>query len=203
MGRVGTGLRLVGAGPFGSAQGRLRPAATQALPPLFAPRAKLQLNLLARTFLNNGRYQACYGVLENATILPFEGQRDVHELFVQCQICLAMEAMKKGRYDDAIKRLEGSKEFPVRLGTGKPQDPDYRIQDYLMMLTYDKMGAAAKAEEAQKRIAAYSVRNPRVGSDSAKARVDQWYQTAFTNQGELQALKELINALQGNRRRRE
>jgi tetratricopeptide (TPR) repeat protein len=159
--------------------------------------------LLARTYLNNGRYQACYSVLENATILPFEGQRDVHELFVQCQICLAMEAMKKGRYDEAIKRLEGSREFPVRLGTGKPQDPDYRVQDYLMMLTYDKMGAAAKAEEAQKRIAAYSARNPRVGSDSAKARVDQWYQTAFTTQGELQALKELINTIQGNRRRRE
>ena len=107
-------------------------------------------------------------MLENATILPFEGQRDVHDLFVQCQICLAMEAMKKGRHDEALKRLEGSKEYPVRLGTGKPQDPDYRVQDYLMVFTYDKMGAPAKAEEAQKRIAEYSARNSRGGAETAQ-----------------------------------
>jgi len=159
--------------------------------------------LLARTYLNNGRYQACYSVLENATILPFEGQRDVHDLFVQCQICLAMEAMKKGRHDEAVKRLESSKEYPVRLGTGKPQDPDYRVQDYLMTFTYDKMGAPAKVEEAQKRIAAYSARNPRGGTEVAKAQVDQWYRTTFPAQNELQALKELVNVIQGSRRRRE
>jgi hypothetical protein len=114
-----------------------------------------------------------------------------------------MEAIKKGQYAEAIKRLEGSKEFPVRLGTGKPQDPDFRAQDYLMLLTYGKMGAAEKAAEAQKRIADYSTRNSRAGSDSARARVDQWYQTSFTTQGELQALKELLSVLQGARRRRE
>jgi tetratricopeptide (TPR) repeat protein len=159
--------------------------------------------MLARTYLNNGRYQDCYSVLENATILPFEGQRDVHELFVQCQICLAMEAMKKNRYDDALKRLEGSKDFPIRLGTGKPQNPDYRIQDYLMMLIYDKTGAPAKAEEAQKRIAAYSARTARGGMDTARAQLDQWYQTTFSTRGELQALRELANLIQGSMRRRQ
>jgi tetratricopeptide (TPR) repeat protein len=159
--------------------------------------------LLARSLLTSGRYQACYDVLQNATILPFEGQRDVHELFVQCQICLAMEAMKKSRYVDAIKHLEGSKEFPARLGTGKPQDPDYRVQDYLIMLTYEKMGEAAKTDEAQKRIEAYSARNPRAANVSAGARVDQWYRTTFNSQGELQALKELVSILQGRRRRQE
>ncbi len=156
--------------------------------------------LLARTYLNNGRYQDCYSVLENATILPFEGQRDVHELFVQCQICLAMEAMKKGRYDEAVKRLEGSKEFPVRLGTGKPQDPDFRIQDYLMMLTWDKQGVSSKAEEAQKRIAEYTSRHPRGGTEAVKARVEQWYRGTFPDKSELEALKELAGIVQGARR---
>ncbi len=159
--------------------------------------------LLARTYLNNGRYQACYSVLENATILPFEGQRDVHDLFVQCQICLAMDAMKKGRYDEALKRLEGSKEFPVRLGTGKPQDPDFRVQDYLMMLTWDKKGAPAKAEEVQKRITEYGTRHPRAGVETVKARVDQWYRSTFPDKSELEALKELSSIVQGTRRRRE
>jgi tetratricopeptide (TPR) repeat protein len=159
--------------------------------------------LLARTYMNNGRYQECYSVLENATILPFEGQRDVHELFVQCQICLAMAAMKKGRHDEALKRLESSKEYPVRLGTGKPQNPDYRVQDYLMMLTYDKMGAPAKAEEARKRIAAYSARSSRGRAETAQATVDEWYRTTFTTQSELNALNELVKLVRGSRRRRE
>jgi hypothetical protein len=71
------------------------------------------------------------------------------------------------------------------------------------MFTYDKMGAPAKAEEAQKRIAAYSARNPRGGTEAAKAQVDQWYRTIFPAQNELQALKELVNVIQGSRRRRE
>jgi hypothetical protein len=127
----------------------------------------------------------------------------VHDLFVQCQICLAMEAMKQGRYEDALKRLEGSKEYPVRLGTGKPHDPDYRVQDYLMAFTYEKMGAPAKAGEAQKRIAEYAARNSRGETPTAKARVDQWYSTTFTSQNELQALRELVTLVQGRRRREE
>jgi hypothetical protein len=159
--------------------------------------------LLARTYLNSGRYRECYAVLENATILPFEGQRDVHDLFVQCQICLAMEAMKQGRYEDALKRLEGSKEYPVRLGTGKPHDPDFRVQDYLMAFSYEKIGATAKAEEARQRIEGYSSRNPRGGTETVKARVNQWYATTFLAQNELQALRELVTLVQGSRRRRE
>jgi tetratricopeptide (TPR) repeat protein len=153
--------------------------------------------LLARTSLNNGRFQQCYSVLENATILPFEGQRDVHDLFVQCQICLAMEAMKKGRYDDAIKRLEGSKEYPERLGTGKPNNPDYRVQDYLMMLCYEIMGMPAKAEAARERISAFSSRYSTETVYTAKKQVDQWYRTTFFAQTELRALQELSKIVRG------
>ena len=167
------------------------------------PEEDLVKILLARTYLNGGRYRECYAVLENATILPFEGQRDVHDLFVQCQICLAMEAMKQGRYEDALKRLEGSKEYPARLGTGKPHDPDFRVQDYLMAFTYEKMGSSAQAGEAQKRIEEYSARNPRAGTETMKARVNQWYATSFPAQNELQALKELVTLVQGRRRRHE
>jgi tetratricopeptide (TPR) repeat protein len=159
--------------------------------------------LLARTYLNNGRYRECYSVLENATILPFEGQRDVHELFVQCQICLALEAMKNGRYDEALKRLEGSNEFPVRLGTGRPQNPDLRVQDYLMMLVYGQQGSAAETEKAQQRIAEYSAHTSRGGVDATKAKVEQWYRSAFPSQTELQALKELDILVRGSWRRRE
>ena len=161
--------------------------------------------LLARTSLNDGKYQQCYKVLENATILPFEGQRDVHELFVQCQMCMGMEAMKKGRYPDAVRNLEGSKEYPERLGTGKPGNPDYRAQDYLLAFTYDKMGYAAKAREARQRIAVFSPGRggrTQTGQAGTASAVERWYGSTFQSESELKALQELLNLLRGGQRRR-
>lgn len=158
--------------------------------------------LLARTSLNSGRYPQCYSVLEKATILPFEGQRDVHELFVQCQMCMAMEAMKKGQYQQAIKSLEGSKEYPERLGTGKPNNPDYRAQDYLMAFTYEKMGQPAKVQEARQRIAAFSDRRGAQSPGTASQAVEQWYRTTFPAETALKALQELIGLVRGGGPRR-
>jgi tetratricopeptide (TPR) repeat protein len=157
--------------------------------------------LLARAYLNNGRYQESYSVLENATILPFEGQRDVHELYVLCQMSLALEAMKKGQFQDAVKRLEGSKEYPVRLGTGKPNDPDFRVQDVLISLAYSRLGDAGKAEEADRRAGAWASRHSREQVD--KAKVDQWYRTSLASKPELEALRELVTLVRGTRPRRE
>ena len=62
--------------------------------------------LVARAYLNNGRYESCNSMLANATILPFEGQSDVHNLFVQCLESQAMADMQRGRYTQAIEQLE-------------------------------------------------------------------------------------------------
>ncbi len=112
---------------------------------------------LARTFMHNRLYKDCYSVLKTAKILPYEGQRDTHRLFVESQVYLAMEDIKKKNYAEAVKHLEGSKEYPERLGTGEPRNPDYRLQDYLTALCYDKMGMKDKSEGAKKRIFDFSI----------------------------------------------
>jgi hypothetical protein len=68
--------------------------------------------------------------------------------------------MKKGRYQEAIERLEASREYPERLGTGKPADPDYRIQDYFEVFCYEKLNMTDKVEEARARIKAWTSRHP-------------------------------------------
>ena len=68
--------------------------------------------------------------------------------------------MRKGQYQEAIERLEASREYPERLGTGKPADPDYRIQDYREVWCYEKLNMTAKAEEARARIKAWISRHP-------------------------------------------
>jgi tetratricopeptide (TPR) repeat protein len=157
-------------------------------------------SLLARAYLENGRYQECNSALAGATILPFEGQRDIHTLFVQCLVSQAMADMKKGRYSEAAGELERSRDYPERLGTGAPPDPDLRIQDYLLMFCYQESGAAAKAAEAVRRIDAYAGHHSPGNLDAQKNQVGQWYRSTFRERTERDALQELSRLLNGGGR---
>jgi Flp pilus assembly protein TadD len=152
---------------------------------------------LARTSMNNKRYQDSYNVLGKATILPYEGQRDVHSLFVSSQICLALVEMKAGRYAQAVKWLEASKEYPERLGTGRPYNPDYRIQDTLQRISYEKMKNAKLADEAKKRVRDYQGRSPQESPESLEAKVEQWSKTTLGKEDERKALDELTLLIRG------
>jgi hypothetical protein len=124
------------------------------------PKQEAVRTLLARTYLINGKYQDCYAVLAETSILPYEFQSDVHQMWVQSLVAQALADMRKGRYQEAVERLEASREYPERLGTGKPADPDYRIQDYREVWCYEKLNMSAKAEEARARIKAWTSRHP-------------------------------------------
>ncbi len=163
--------------------------------------------LLARAYLANGRFEDCYNVLKDATILPFEGQRDVHALYVQSQIGLALQQMKKGQFAAALKYLDTSREYPERLGTGKPGRPDYRLQDALAMLCYENSGQSAQAAEAWQRLlaradvgqtsrpAAGLQAGPRPQSLPGREELRRWYRTVLPTQPELQALSELTRSI--------
>lgn len=155
---------------------------------------------LARAYMSSGRFQQCYSTLERATILPFEGQRDVHRLYAGCQQALALEAMKQGRMDEAVKWLESSKEYPERLGTGKPSDPDYRVQDYLLMLCHQKSGGPdgeRKAAERKAAFDAYAARRSRPALDTLRAKLDEWQIGVLAQADPMTALRGLAAILQG------
>ena len=158
--------------------------------------------LAARAYLNNGKYAECNAVLAKATILPFEGQSDIHNLFSQCLESQALVEMKKGRYEQAIAPIEQSREYPERLGTGAPYDPDYRIQDYLLMLCYQESHNAAKASEAAERVSAYGSRRGGANAAAQKQKVEEWYRTTFRTQPALAALEELTRLVRGSSPRR-
>lgn len=151
--------------------------------------------LLARAYLSSGKYQECYGVLAKASILPHEGQSDVHELWVECLVSQALRDMKSGAYQDAIRRLEESREYPERLGTGKPGDPDYRSQDYLEFYCYQKLSEPSKAEEAKSRINSWNSRHHQAGAESQDQSVEKWYQTSLPAMPELAAFRALNGLL--------
>lgn len=112
---------------------------------------------LVKSFMNTGRYAEAAGILETLRILPFEGAREVHGLYVRTHIQLALAAMRAGNWTEAIERLDTSKEYPERLGTGAPFHPDVRLQDYLAARCYDRLGMENKAEERRRAIYDYTL----------------------------------------------
>jgi tetratricopeptide (TPR) repeat protein len=155
---------------------------------------------LARAYMNNGRFQDCYATLERASILPFEGQRDVHRLYSGCQVGLALEAIRQGNFTVAEQRLEGSKEYPERLGTGKPSDPDYRLQDYLLMLVYQKSGRPADQAKAEARKSAFdefAARRSRQKLNALRPKLDAWAARGVAQPDALTSLRDLTSIIQG------
>jgi hypothetical protein len=109
--------------------------------------------------------------------------------------------MKKARYDRALDRLERSREYPESLGTGKPSNPDYRLQDFLALLCYQSAGMETNAAEVRERIKKYS--GPAGGPEAVRAAIEQWYRKVWPSQTELKALQELSSLVRGPRTRRQ
>ncbi len=157
---------------------------------------------LARAYMNAGRYRECHATLEHAAILPAEGQSDVYSLFADCQIAMALEAMHQGNYAQAVPLLEASKIYPEQLGTGQPADPDYRVQDYLLLLCFDKSGSAANAKQAAERkaaIDAYAARSSQQNYAQLSPKLDAWHAGGFQQADPSTALKQLIAIIHGGK----
>jgi hypothetical protein len=98
-----------------------------------------------------------------------------------------------------VEHIEGSKIYPEHLGTGKPADPDYRVQDCLLTICYQKTNQGAKADERKAAINDFASRNSRDGWDRLSPKLDAWYASDFLNSDPLTALKKLATAIRGSR----
>ncbi len=124
----------------------------------FPDEGVLRIDLI-RSLMSNNFYMEALGLLESTKTLPYEGASEIHSLFVNCQVELGLNNMKKKKFVDAIKYFEGSKRYPESLGTDRPYDPDFRMQDYIEAVCYDKIGEKKKAEETRKAVYDYTVKH--------------------------------------------
>ncbi len=117
-----------------------------------------------RALMAQKRYSEALDILENSLVLPSEGATGVHSLFVECHVHLGLEAIRQHDYKSAIQYLEKSQDYPENLGTGKPYDPDFRLQEYLMALCFERLGERQKAESLRNSIHTYTSNNKEEGT---------------------------------------
>jgi hypothetical protein len=122
---------------------------------------------LVKAFMAADRYEDAAGLLEKVDALPYEGAGEIHGLYAQTHIRLGLKAARKGDWAGAVAALERSREYPEKLGSGKPYEPDTRLQDYFVSIAFEKSGQKDKAKEALKAAADYTLKHPDGGGSGA------------------------------------
>jgi len=115
---------------------------------------------LVKAAMATGRYDEAAAVLDTAEALPFEGASEIHSLFARTHLALGLKAMRQADWAGAVRELERSKEYPEKLGTGKPFEPDDRLADYLIALAHGRLGERDKEQKAVQAVADYTLAHP-------------------------------------------
>lgn len=117
-----------------------------------------------RALVYNRQYARAMQVLEQLRVLPFEGASESRRLYEWAHLGRALEQLRAKQYPAAIRTLEAYKQWPERLGVGKPFHPDERLADHLLAYAYDQTGAKREAEKARARILSFTRQFPHSNS---------------------------------------
>lgn len=113
-----------------------------------------------KALLAGARYEQASALLDRMQVLPYEGASEVHALFERTHLHLALNLMLEKNWAAALSEIARSREYPETLGTGRPYDPDQRIQDFLEALCLEKLGRTAEARTKYQNIIDYSQKFP-------------------------------------------
>jgi hypothetical protein len=120
----------------------------------------------AKALLLGGRPDAALAVLENLEVLPYEGSTEGRALYREAHLMLAVRALAAKDAAAAEAHVEAAREWPERLGAGKPypEDTDERLEDLLLASALASRGAASDARAALERIVAAKARRTPAGA---------------------------------------
>lgn len=110
----------------------------------------------ARALVAAGRYGEADSALARLDVLPQEGASEAHDLYRETKLMLAVDAMTARRWKDATTLVAAAREWPERLGEGKPYeaDVDERLEDWLSASILERSGRREEAVRIWTRLAA-------------------------------------------------
>lgn len=105
--------------------------------------------LLAKTLLLNRKYAACDSLLSKMDIIPFEGSTEGRSLYWEAKMMQAVQAIKLGRYKQALSFIQQASLWPENLGVGKPYDSeiDSRLEQYFSFVCLSALKQKEKATQ--------------------------------------------------------
>ena len=143
----------------------------QAIPVLRRYRQRFPANYilgltLAKVYLAARLYGDADALLSTLSVLPYEGAGDGRVLHRAAKLQLAIQDISASRWDAAAARIAAAREWPERLGSGKPYDADTdeRLEDWILADLYLHRGDSTRTAALWSRIAA-STRTSGTSSD--------------------------------------
>jgi len=107
--------------------------------------------------LSLGEYKKCVSFLESFELIPFEGATMGRNVYHEASIRAALEEMKKQKYKTAMTYAEKALLWPVNLGSGKPYNPDERIENFILAFCSEKLGREANSNTYYSKVSDYEV----------------------------------------------
>jgi tetratricopeptide (TPR) repeat protein len=103
----------------------------------------------AKVDLLLGRCEQAIQLLKTHHFHNWEGNGEIHDVYADAHVLRGESEFKAGKYEEALKDYEASLEYPENLEVGRPYHETKLPQvDYLMGLTYEKLGDTTKARES-------------------------------------------------------
>jgi Tfp pilus assembly protein PilF len=112
-------------------------------------------SLYLRSLTYNKKYGEADQILNGIHILPFEGERGGRLIYREIKMMLAIQALAKGRTQEAANKVSEALLWPHRLGVGKPYDDqiDTRLEDWTNVMIAIRSKNVADKDLYMKRVA--------------------------------------------------
>lgn len=111
----------------------------------------------AKSLLDAGQFAASLKILDKVRVLPQEGAREGHTLYTVANLADALTLAENKKYKEALRSLDKARLWPENLGTGKPNEPDTRLIDYLAAYCETALGHSKQAREYEQSIVDYTL----------------------------------------------
>jgi len=113
----------------------------------------------AKALVAAGRYGEADSALASLDVLPQEGASEAHAMYREAKLMLAVDAMAARRWKDAATLVAAARDWPERLGEGKPYeaDVDERLEDWLSASILERTGTPAETARGKQAAAALRV----------------------------------------------
>ena len=92
------------------------------------------------------KFRQCVSFLESFELIPFEGAVMGRNVYHEAAVKSAFDEIRKRNYKKAIAYAEKALLWPENLGSGKPYDPDERLDNYILAYCNDKLDRSEIAQ---------------------------------------------------------
>ncbi|MGV8134881.1 MAG: DUF5107 domain-containing protein [Mangrovibacterium sp.] len=98
------------------------------------------------------KYPLCINLLQKLVILPNEGATQGRQIWRDANIGQSLYLFFLNKYSEALRMIDEARQWPENLGVGRPYVVDERLEDFIALQCYKKLGNANSAKLMQQNV---------------------------------------------------